>query len=167
MIFDSKGGEKKIVSFTILQRPDHLHLAVSPLELIKEGAHFELVDRASFQLTDHHPVLPGGVYLHDAPLPLRLPVISRWPVKHLVALNVRGQLLHLVQRQISQQLAKMSFFSQYCHKQPVAEWCDAELPPGTNQNLSYLNSHCKPQYSRIINSFPLSTALVKIKPISI
>lgn len=83
-------------SITILRCPDHLHLAVSPLELIKEGAHFELVDGASLQLTDHHPVVPRGVYLHDAPLPLRLPVIGRWPVKHLVPLNVRRLLLHLV-----------------------------------------------------------------------
>lgn len=90
--------EKKMVLFTILRCPDHLHLAVSPLELIKEGAHFELIDGASLQLTDHHPVVPGGVYLHDAPLPLRLSVISRWPVKYLVTLNVRRLLLHLVRR---------------------------------------------------------------------
>lgn len=87
-----------MISLTILQCPDHLHLTVSPLELIKEGAHFELVDGASFQLTDHHPVVPRGVYLHNAPLPLGLPVISRRPVKHLVTLNVRGLLLHLAMR---------------------------------------------------------------------
>lgn len=97
MTFYSKGEKKKIISFTILQCPDHLHLAVSPLELIKEGAHFELVDGASLQLTDHYPVLPRGVYLHDAPLPFWLTMISSWPVKHLVTLNVRGLLLHLVE----------------------------------------------------------------------
>lgn len=98
MTFSFKEKKKKIISFTILRCPDHLHLAVSPLELIKEGAHFELVDGASLQLTDHHPVVSGGVYLHDAPLPLWLPVISRWPVKHFVTLNVRRLLLHLVER---------------------------------------------------------------------
>lgn len=110
MTFYSKGEKKKIISFTILQCPDHLHLAVSPLELIKEGAHFELVDGASLQLTDHYPVLPRGVYLHDAPLPLWLTMISSWPVKHLVTLNVRGLLLHLVKRQMPQHLVKTLFF---------------------------------------------------------
>lgn len=32
----------------------------------------------------------------------------------------------------------VTFFSQYFHQLPVADWCDAEFPPGINQNLSYL-----------------------------
>lgn len=63
-------------SFTFFQCPDHLHLTVSPLELIKEGAHFELIDGSSFQLTDYRPIFPWGVYLHEAPLPLWLAVFS-------------------------------------------------------------------------------------------
>lgn len=121
--------KKKIISFTILQCPDHLHLAVSPLELIKEGAHFELVDGASLQLTDHHPVFPRGVYLHDPPLALWLPVISRWPVKHLVTLNVWRPLLHLVERQMPQQLVKISVFH-YTITHPIY-FCDTELSRGT------------------------------------
>ncbi len=82
---------------TFLQCPDHFHLAVSSLELIKEGAHFELVDGSFLQLTDHHPFLPWGMYLQDAPLPLWLTVLSRGPVKHLVTLDVRRLLLDLVE----------------------------------------------------------------------
>lgn len=81
--------------FTFFQRPDHLHFTVGSLELIKEGAHFELVDGSFLQLTDHHPVLPRGAYLQDTPLALRLPVLGRRPVEHLVTLDVRGLLLDL------------------------------------------------------------------------
>lgn len=95
LFFFFKLSGKKF-SFTFLQRPNHLHLAVGPLELIKEGAHFELVDGSSPQLTDHHPVFPRGAHFHDAPLPLGLAVISRSPVKHLVTLDVGGLLLNLV-----------------------------------------------------------------------
>lgn len=96
MLFNFHTVEQKF-SFTFFQCPDHLHLTVSPLELIKEGTHFELVDGSSLQLTDHHPVFPWGTYLHDAPLPLWLAVFSGWPVKHLVTLDVRGLLLDLVE----------------------------------------------------------------------
>lgn len=92
-------SRKKKFSLTFLQCPNHLHLTVSPLELIKEGTHFELVDGSSLQLTDHHPVLPRGVYLQDTPLPLRLAVLSGNSVKHLVALDVRGLLLDLTMMQ--------------------------------------------------------------------
>lgn len=47
-------------NFTFFQCPDHLHLTVSSLELVKEGTHFELVDGSLLQLTDHHPVLKWG-----------------------------------------------------------------------------------------------------------
>lgn len=86
-------------SVTFFQRPDHLDLTVSSLELIKERAHFEFVDGTSLQLTDHHPVLPWGVYFQDTPLPLWLAVLSGYPVKHLVTLDVCGLLLNLVEMQ--------------------------------------------------------------------
>lgn len=93
----SRCRTKSSPTVTFFQGPDHFHLAVSYLELIKEGAHFELVDGSSPQLTDHHPVLPRGAHLHDAPLPLWLAVLGRRPVEHLVTLDVRGLLLDLVE----------------------------------------------------------------------
>lgn len=87
--------EQKFI-FTIFQGPDHLHFAVSPLELIKEGPYFKLIYGSSLQLTDHHPIFPWGVHFRNAPLTLWLAVFSRRPVKHLVTLDVRGLLLHLV-----------------------------------------------------------------------
>jgi len=86
-----------VIPLTFFQCPDHLHLTVSSLELIKEGAHFELVDGPSPQLADYHAVLPCCVYLQDTPLPLWLAMLSGRPVKHLVTLDVWGLLLYLVE----------------------------------------------------------------------
>lgn len=84
-------------NLTFLQCLDHLHLTVSSLELIEEGAHFELVNGAFLQLTNHHAILRRGTCLQDTPLPVGLAVLSRDPVENLVTLDVWGLLFDLTE----------------------------------------------------------------------
>lgn len=99
---------------TFFQSSDHLHLAVSSLELIKEGPHFDLVDGPSLQLPDHHPILLRGPDLQDTPLALRLAMIHVRPVKHLVTLDVWRLLLNLVEMNIKRTRGGETFHFTVC-----------------------------------------------------
>lgn len=137
----SRCRTKSSPTVTFFQGPDHFHLAVSSLELIKEGAHFELVDGSSPQLTDHHPVLPRGAHLHDAPLPLWLAVLGGRPVEHLVTLDVRGLLLDLVEARGG----KVVIFVLTHVKSEVGSNCACarELKRQRTEQFIYQSVHCQ------------------------